>query len=1052
MTDTYDDGLGYGHLGEPEYSLHNGTWAWKRSLDHVKAEVVGAPQILVSGPEVEYSGPPNSTSDTRATLDPALISLGGYISAERRVSRDVDRALDEHDPLVGDLLDFGHVSDKLTHRTIPVAAFPCNTARTRLCIARVQNQRQGWDDDRHCYVVVPVVAGEQGYWSSPSPIQQISFCVGPAYHKGALAIRTHQATFLLRARFSKYAAPGRSSENASRLKVSVFCVIPTGYVSISVHSHASVNPWFERHFATVSTTGAWQVWEATSPLLHEGIDDATKIADGVVVGDLDLEHDTSDLNAQYDGWTRIMWVRDTDTLVVCTRTQVCLVDVPSGAAVPVSLEIGRRRSVPWILDVQIDPTRPDRVYFLATTYIYHVSIGAFERAKDGISTSGIQILQKIRHFRDHEDRSLHMVLCGDAETTVVLLMSSLSRATTLLIFSTLEEQAAPCVVSDAVMINDLARNSKSSILSSRIHRVHWDDIPTSEHHGVAGGYRAESVRFFVLTSLLRDLSITQQLLAIRPGSSSGILQSPSWRNRIRVTATELSRSAFVVDDDDVEGQTHTRTFSTHQTSTPVQHSQKRRIANYERIYNMLAESNISRVSDATGVILKIQDALRSDDPVNNSVRLLTQFIDNDITVGDLDQVIEAFGDLLLQHEEGPLFDEALGLSQIGDTRLLGLGGEVEAANIRQIYQHIISRWLSPLSGDVPGRVRLAREQLARRMAATLAFASHKIQPTTAAAQPTDFNSSPPLFTQPPLSQTHSSQLYSSQPLSQQPLPSAPLPPSTSQAALSRLSHYTSLTTPMKPLPPSSSVTSRILAHWDPSTSPTDYNWLTTRSRLAAQRSAEEEAASLTAKQREKLERKRARLEQRRRREEERLASQLGVAGAAPRVGLSQSQTQGKSQIHGFSHSQNQTRAPVRPSQTDFGNAAPARPDSGSQAGVVPATSTTPLLRPGPTVADTPGRTGMVDAERGLAIRSSPSRASPSQLLSPALTRSPSAGRGRGGSGDGGRGSSGERGMGSSQMQSSQVQSSQVQSSQMQMGQRGDMGPPPRKKKKRTEGF
>ncbi|KAF2222890.1 RNA polymerase I-specific transcription-initiation factor-domain-containing protein [Elsinoe ampelina] len=1044
MTDTYDDGLGYGHLGEPEYCLESGTWLWKRSLDHVKADLVGAPQILVSGPEVESPGPAQGTSDSSAVRDPALISISSYLADESRVSGDVDRALGEDDPLVGDLLDFGHVSDKLTHRTIPVAAFPGNTARTRLCIARVQNQRQGWDDDRHCFIMVPVIAGEQGYWSSPSPIQQISFCVGPAYHKGALAIRTHQATFLLRARFSRDALRSSSSEHASRLKVSVLCVIPTGFMSVPVHSHASVNPWFERHFATVSATGAWHVWEGASPLLHEGVEDATRIADGVI-RESDSEQDIDDSTVQYDGWTRILWVRDTDTLMVCTRTQVCLVDVPSSAAVQVSLEIAKKRSAPWILDVQVDLTRPDRLFFLTTMYVYYVSIGAFERAKDGISTSGIQTLQKIRHFRDHEDRSLHMVVCADAERTMVSIMSSLSLATTFLTFSTPEGQVGSCLVSDVVIVNGVARNSRSSILSSRITRAHWDDIPTSDHQGVAGRYRSEGVRFFLLTSLLKDFSMTQQLLAIRPESSSGILHGPSWRSRIRGTATELSRSSFVVDDDDVENQTRTQTFSTQQTSGLVQHSQKRRIANYERIYNLLAESNISRLNDATSIILKIQDALRSDDPLNNSVRLLTQFVDNDVTVSDLDQVIEAFGNLLLQHGERPLSDEALVLSQIGDTRLLGLSGDVAGADIKQIYQHIISRWLSPLSGDVPGRVRLAREQLARRIAATLAFASHKIQPATAPPQPADLNSSPPPLSQPFSSQIPSSQLFSSQPFPQHRLPSAPLPPSTSQAALSRLFHYTSLTTPTKPLPASTSATSRILAHWDPSTSPADYNWFTTRSRLAAQRSAEEEAASLTAKQREKLERKRARLEQRRRREEERLASQLGAAGAAPRVGLSQSQ--GQSQTHtqrggqAQRFSQSQTRTPARASQTGIGNVAPARPTSGAQAG---ATDTNLSPRPGPSVADTPRRTGVVEAERGLAIRSSPSRASPSRLLSPALTRSPSAGRGRGGSREGGRGSS--------QLLSSQVQSSQMQSSQMQMWQRGDMGPPPRKKKKRTEGF
>ncbi|PNS19749.1 hypothetical protein CAC42_7716 [Sphaceloma murrayae] len=995
MTDLYDDGPAYGHLGEPFYDSNNQQWIWKRSLDHVTYKCIGPPQTVIARPATrDESGADDKTSTRRTeqNRDPELYPTRSYTTLLDKISKHVTSALDRHDSLVGDLLAFGYVNDKLSHRIQPVAAFPTNTARTRLCIMRKHEQRQGWERDRHCHIVVPTIAGEHGLWDAPSPIQQITFCEGSSHYKGILAVRTHQATFLLRGRFSRSPIEGRSDEKASRLKISVLCVVPSGFAGNPQHSHVSINPWYASHFVTIDIAGMWNVWEANSRLDPNDVEEAQSIASGTLE-DHSAHDDLSQSSAQHDGWLRALWVRDTDTLLLCSRTSLSVVDIPSNATVSASLESNVKRSVIWILDACSDHQHFDRIFILTTAFLYVARVEKLEPGKDGENQANVEVIHKIRHYRDHEDASLHLVISQDEDSCAVQIVSQLSSIVTCCTFCNTESSGG-VVVSLAVDLTLLERPTgiqTRARLSSILQPARWDEIPGSGNDGKALAYHSRGVKFWTLTSMLKDLSIVSQLVAATPASYDGnVIFPPTWRSKMKITASRVGKSAFVVDDDSEE-ETSMQQESLLQGSSVPRSQSSFSVVNYERIYQHLAEHRAPHGSDMAAAVAKIKTALQASNASPSPMGTLLGFVDSDVNVSDLDEAADAFSRLV----SGATGVEGQTLSQIAV-----LEQAAQPLSIKSIYREIVSLWLSPLSAEVPGRVRLAREQLARRTAATLCLASYTIQPPqplpeVESQDGSSQNHGPSHFSsQPGSSQLRSSQAPLSHVQSSQPSPSridtyAATPASSSpSAALARLSRYTTVTIPAKPLPTSTPATLRILSHWNPASSPEDYNWLATQSHLAHQATEQEQLAHLSEKERSRLERKRQRLETRKRKEEERYASQLSQGIMAPTLGLSQ----------GFS----------------------------------------PLAQRGPQVMG--GRSGAL-GQTGfgeMVIRSSPIREGRVQSSGGGDDQ----GQGAGDVGDGFQ---------SSQLFSSQVPFSPMRSSQVE-GRGALMGPPRKRAKRRTEGF
>jgi len=223
---------------------------------------------------------------------------------------------------------------------------------------------------------------------------------------------------------------------------------------------------------------------------------------------------------------------------------------------------------------------------------------------------------------------------------------------------------------------------------------------------------------------------------------------------------------------------------------------------------------------------------------------------SEVRVNDLDDANDVFTTLLGNINDGnviPIVDQALFDHGIA---------------FRSIYDYIIQKWLSPLSDQIPGRVRLAREQLARNVAAHLCLSLYRRNPISSAS--TNDNVIQSSNEQQSLSQNSqtSSQPFTSQASSQQtPSTLSPIDEESTSSALTRLRRYSPTPNEIPTIPSLTTSSSTILAHWSLGSDPNQYSWLETHTRLVNQAALDEELSGMNARQRSRHEKKRKRLEE-----------------------------------------------------------------------------------------------------------------------------------------------------------------------------------------------
>jgi len=212
--------------------------------------------------------------------------------------------------------------------------------------------------------------------------------------------------------------------------------------------------------------------------------------------------------------------------------------------------------------------------------------------------------------------------------------------------------------------------------------------------------------------------------------------------------------------------------------------------------------------------------------------------------------------------------------------LVGLNTNV--MSLASVYDHMVSKWLSPLNPHVPGNVRLAKEQLARKVATDLYCSTLLLR-----------KSAPEREGEKATSQTSQSNTGDAGGSSPGDLGATTQPASTDQAAdatasssttdlksvMSRLAHYTTIATDKLDLAEASSASSAILAHWELGADPNTYDWLATKERLETD--ADEE--DLSMEERAKIKRRAARRLERQRRETANARAESMASSQAPQL-------------------------------------------------------------------------------------------------------------------------------------------------------------------------
>ncbi|KAF2152927.1 hypothetical protein K461DRAFT_312443 [Myriangium duriaei CBS 260.36] len=881
MANTYDDGLGYGQLGDPTYFVQRRTWDWQRPLEScVCIEAVGASQIVVPSPLSAQRHDAHQDYTTRKFKAsghgaPEITPAGALLPDLARTSSEILEATKLHDPSTGDLLAFGSVRDSSINKKITVVAFVSDAGKRCLSVITVRSQKQGWANDKHDFIQVPQIAGEHGFWESPSPIQQVTMCKDGTQNRGTAAVRTRQGTYVLRIKIDRQAGQRLFDVQATRIRISVQSFVSSHHGQALQQSDVAINPWMPTHLATTNVAGRWEISEVAK--FVDGSN--TRMMKQISSGLIDDGEDGSEVDVdetRYDGWSRVIWIYDQYTILACNRTTMTLADISSGSSCIVVVEQTRRQCGIWILDLRVDPSHPARFFLLTPMFIYHVQLDekvAPDKKRNLAVTS--QVLSKVRHFRDPLDPSLRLSLTSHDGGTAAVISSAASPSCSCVFFNNISGSwLVPATVSTLCLVPDSRLEMTDTVASTFIQPVKWSDDLDS---GFAEEYRQRGINFWTTICLHRDLSISQQLCAVSPATDLGqdSILPPQWRSRNKHTPKRLAKQSFVVEDEDDDDYDFSNLLPPETTLEVVKRKRPwKRSLNLELVYQTLLDRNANPSDDLTSHLLQYNNSGQQ----GSSCKLLIDSSSPKLQVSDLQESINAFDELLQHYAPHSMSSGSKQtITPISSAQFLrvALSGPIpHHFALESIYNGIVASWLSPLA-DVPGRARLAREQLCRRVAAQLCLASYTSKPVV------QFEATP--LAPDPIQQSFPSQLLSSQLQSSQSQLATPAAPTqtTLSAALSRLSSLTAVTPSTRTPVAFSSTAESILSHWNTASTPQEYSWSSTRALVKAQREHHASMSQLSERDRARRERKAAKLRARREKEEHRARIESSQAEQHP---------------------------------------------------------------------------------------------------------------------------------------------------------------------------
>ncbi|KAI4729174.1 hypothetical protein E4T49_02974 [Aureobasidium sp. EXF-10728] len=910
MADQSTSDLKYGHFGQILYNPDDQAWLFPRILEpSFTLQPLGTPQLVFKSQHSQSRFDSTTTEKPSVRLnrqlaallhhDPVVAPSTHLLAEPALVSQEIQKTVARHDPTAGHLLAFGRVPDHTIKRSIPIVAFPAADHAHILRLEQIQPQRHGWERNKSVWIDVPRISGESGTWHAPHPIRQICFADADEDSNLArtLAVRTTIAVHILRVAARKHASSWNSlTGNPSRFYTDQLCALNLDLFGGLAPAHVAFNHWYPKQFATVDQYGTWHVWDSSLKQVPSEHGKPIELCHGATNDQTVPDHETT-ASLLDDGWGRAIWAGNVQTIITASRRCLGIYDIQGKPVRLQSPDLGIAGTPHWILDIMLNPLDPTLVFVLTSISLFCLRVRCLDEFDpESYSTAGAEIVLQCRHFRDSEDMGLGLSSFVDELDTIVLIKSSLSSLATSYRFTSDESSPQFMKVADATqfVLPELpsTATASSAALTFQIQPAQYGE---SGHHETPSGpgkiYQDSSVRFFVTTAITSDMTIVQQLYYALPSrvvvSSLLDVVPPDWRGRLTHSVPRLQETGFM-EQSIVNREPAIAREEQDDIASSLVDPLKSTRDNWTMLYELAharATSATSQPEDFSRMIVRVEQALEVPETAENGHKLLSELYDDQVLVPDIDQAAAEFKDMISsrsQLEEDPEHaDRSLQLAPIGSNFALNLGLESDM-DLTAVYDTIVTHWLTPLSQTVPGRVRLVKEQLARRIAAGICLASHVLrQPLV---KPTEEETA---------AETQATEdAFSSQmdfPQSSLPTPSPTATPSlTTVTSLSshpstlvssefaRLQRYTRFSSEKSTPAPLPKGLTNTLAHWTLGGSPDEYDWLVVQRQQ--EKRAEEEDEDLTPRERARLKRRAEKLLLKQRRESQK-ASAMDLANS-----------------------------------------------------------------------------------------------------------------------------------------------------------------------------
>ena len=885
--------LPYGHFGRAGYSPDDQEWRFQRSLTAILSiNPLGSPKEVYkpepqAPPKPEQSRKePQGNRQRRQIKDlvsriPEFQPAAALLPDLLRVSEAAQTAIANHDATQGRLITATNIRSEVQHHAVRIAALPVGDSRSALRLIQVQKQRRGWADTRKRWINVPTLFGEEVVWASlDGPIQQVSFAEPVDRGEPLLGVRLLTKTMIFR---PKHGVTQDNIEAASSIQPNLLYTVDIAATGNVPHSDVAFNPWFSQQVGIIDQAGSWTVMEFQSRNLLR----IARSWNGSVKS-----------TAPSDGWARIAWISNLDTIVVCTRQSLVLFQISGQKAMrlhTISPEIAN--GAQWILDFAVLPGYPDHCVLLTSTQLLLYQVSCMKVGQIKVHTKCT-----LEHFKNPEDTSLRMSMWSVQEDVFVLLYTSRGSMNTVYRFSFHNETQLQVHEPFEVpsFHNDNSTHIRDiSIVSSAL---------TIDNRALDN--RARSVdphQYIVATVMFSDGSVIEQLMCCSDGGKQAKASAPSWEIKLSATATKSEHSGFIDDTDIKDGGALRLPPSRRARLSAPRRVPEERAIELDRVARKIS-ALLPSAQSFEHALERVKSAFDAEENMIMPLRTLDSLIPDGLDSANIESLaanLNGLSEMLSRPDESlERQAEASGDSRklqvvnVATPPVLQFGAEFHDRSLISIYNTIVAGWLGPLSDEISGRVRLAKVALARQIATDLALASRIVRiedsepPAEAPANSSDIRSTwdlpvrPSAYGEP---ESSSSALRSSQ-YSALPTPSPTATPSiaTMSTGLStfaapeiyRLSKYVPITKP-SPLVLARPMR-KVLSHWIDGDSPEDYDWKTASKDLQREEENEEDE-DMTEKERKRLHRQAERHMKRQRREAEASQAQQMASSQAPEI-------------------------------------------------------------------------------------------------------------------------------------------------------------------------
>jgi len=316
------------------------------------------------------------------------------------------------------LIAIGKATERMGNKVgalIDIIAIASGKAGEVLRIIRPQISKLSWPEDGavHIEIMDPEKAIEECYWAeNGGPIRQISFAaeedgrsIWMASPSTWLAVRQFNSTTIFRPIYQRELIPAILPHGSalkyppSRLNPNPVVTLPITETGGYCHADVAFNPFYARQIALIDEGGSWSIWDI------EGYVKSTfkleRSKDGHIFDDLDSENHRDIA----DGWGRILWAGDVNTLVVCGRCHFAAINIKAEPTRLQTPDVFTSMSSGWILDVKQNVRQLNHLFLLTSARLFWLEI---------VPGDGeVVILFSCRHFRDEDGENMKLEILSE---------------------------------------------------------------------------------------------------------------------------------------------------------------------------------------------------------------------------------------------------------------------------------------------------------------------------------------------------------------------------------------------------------------------------------------------------------------------------------------------------------------------------------------------------------------------------------------------------------------------------------------------------------------